>query len=68
MEIKEALEKILDFVRTEEARNEAKVYSFASSKDWNEVRVAVEKMGCFSMVRGFIEGMLEDLEKENERS
>jgi hypothetical protein len=64
MEIKEALQRILDFVVSEEAKNEAKAYTYANAKDWHEVRVAMEKMGCFSEVRGFIEAMMEDLENE----
>ncbi|MGB9677957.1 MAG: hypothetical protein ACPLZ9_04990 [Candidatus Ratteibacteria bacterium] len=64
MEIREALKKILDFVVSEEAKNEADAYSYANVKDWHEVRVSMEKMGCFSEVRGFIEAMIDDLDEE----
>jgi hypothetical protein len=66
METREALEKILQFVLKEEERYEMTAYIAASKKDREGVKVYVEKMSCFSMVRNFVEQMLNDLNERKE--
>jgi hypothetical protein len=62
MEIREALEQVLNFVTKQEAKHEANVYALSYEKKWDEIGLEVERMGCYAEIRGFIDGMIEDLD------